>query len=191
VEKLKYAMAAVTGLLVACGGAPQDKVQPVPTAIQPAEDLAAEPQAPERPADLPWWQGESPLCSEGELKRRNLSWGSVFWCASAGVRVDQSLQSDLSRLARCVQESVGAYQYEPEVGKLGDFLARAKESGMDPVLCGAVRNDSEVRTYHGRRVLMERRLESDSATELGVRYRFGCEGCGVASETTATISKSE
>ncbi len=187
-EKHKIAAAGVFALLVACGGSPKDKGNAAPAVIEPAEDLAVAPTAPERAADLPWWQGESPVCSEGELKRRKLSWGSVFWCASSGVRVDQSLQSDLSRLARCVRESVGAFQYEPEGGQLGAFLARAKESGMDPVLCGAVRNDSEVRTYHGRRVLMERRVESESATELAVRYRFGCEDCAVAAETTATIS---
>jgi hypothetical protein len=163
-------------------------MQSPPPVTEVAEEAGAEPTAPARAADLPWWQGENPVCSEGELKRRTLSWGSVFWCASAGARVDQNLQSDMSRLARCVHESVGAFQYEPEVGKLGEFLARATESGIDPVLCGAVRRDSEVRTYHGRRIVMERRVESESATEVGVRYRFSCEDCGVAAETTATVS---
>jgi hypothetical protein len=158
---------------------------PAPAPVDTAQPA---PPAPVRPADLPWWQGKTPLCSEGELKRRNLSWGSVFWCAESGARNDQNLQNDLSRLARCVHESVNAFQEEPEEGKLGAFLARAHESEINPVLCAAVRVDAEVRTYHGRRVLMERRIQKESATEIEVQYRFGCEDCKVAAETTATVS---
>lgn len=154
----------------------------------PVEGAEAVPSAPVRSPDLAWWQGDSPLCSEGELKRRNLSWGSVFWCAESGVRNDQNLQNDLSRLARCVHESVNAFQEEPEEGKLGDFLARAHESEINPILCAAVRVDAEVRTYHGRRVLMERRIQKESPSEIEVQYRFGCEDCKVAAETRARVA---
>ena len=189
-DKHKVAFAGVFTLLLACGGGGQDsegpkRPEPAPAPVESAEPV---PQATERPADLPWWQGDTPACSEGELKRRTLSWGSVFWCAQSGARIDQNLQGDLSKLARCVHESVSAFQEEPEPEKLGAFLARANDSEINPVLCAAVRVDGEVRTYHGRRVLMERRVQKESESETVVQYRFGCEECKVAAETSATVS---
>ncbi len=176
-------------LVFACGPAANSSAGPTQPERVPVEADQGAVAAEARDPGLPWWQGKTPHCSEGELKRRTLTWGGVFWCASAGVRADQSLQNDLSRLARCVHESVSAFQEEPEQGKLGAFLARAHESGLNPVLCGAVRVDGEARTYHGRRVEMERQVESQEENDLVVRYRFGCEDCSVAAETTATIAK--
>lgn len=151
-----------------------------------SEVAAPTPNPP--PRVLPWWQGVA-SCEEGELKRRTLTWGGVYWCAVPGTKIDQGLQSDLGRLARCVHESVSAFQEEPAKGKLGEFLAQAHASGLNPTLCNAVRRDGEVRTYHGRRVLMERIVESEGETELEVLYRFGCEGCTVAAETRAKVAR--
>lgn len=138
-----------------------------------------------------WWQGVEPQCGIGELTHRNLSWGGVYWCEVPGQTVDANLQNDLGRLARCVNESVSAFQVEPEPGKLGDFLARAHEEGLNPVLCAAVRRDSEPRTYHGREILLERREETggnEPGTEVQVRYRFSCEDCLVAAETSVLVA---
>ena len=175
--------------VVACGSQASEPKSASPNGGKPiaSESDASLPVAP-TPV-LPWWQSATPICENGELKRRNLSWGSVYWCVAPGVRVDQSLQSDLSRLARCVHESVSAFQEEPEADKLGAFLARAHESGLNAELCNAVRRDAEVRTYHGRRVLLQRMVETEGETELEVRYRFGCEGCGVAAETRAKVAR--
>ena len=142
-----------------------------------------------RPANLPWWQGASPVCRTGTLKRRGLSWGALYWCAESGRRVDTSLQNDLGLLARCMHESISAFQEEPEGGKLGAFLAKAHEAGLNPVLCGAVRRDRDVRTYHGRTVLLERKLVSSDAKEDTVRYRFSCEDCAVAAEILVEVAK--
>lgn len=141
---------------------------------------------------MPWWQGAEPQCGIGKLTRRNLSWGAVYWCAVPGQKPDASLQNDLGRLARCVNEAVSAFQVEPTPGSLGDFLARAHEEGLNPVLCAAVRRDSEPRTYHGREILFERREEPDSneaSTEVQVRYRFSCADCLVAAETSVRVAR--
>jgi hypothetical protein len=108
---------------------------------------------------------------------------------SEGQRVDQNLQNDLGKLARCISESVNAFQEEPEADALGVFLAKAQETGLNPTLCSAVRHDREVRTYHGRTVLMERRvLSAESASDLKLMYRFSCEDCAVAAETTVIFA---
>lgn len=181
--------AALLGLLLmACGASSQEPKAPARPDEVAADTGAHAPMVAPASPQLLWWQGATPACEQGELKRRNLTWGSVFWCARDGLRVDQNLQNDLSRLARCVHESVSAFQEEPNIDKLGEFLARAHESGLNAVLCSAVRRDAEVRTYHGRLVLMERRVESKSENELEVRYRFSCEGCTVAAETTARVA---
>ncbi len=157
-------------------------------------------KAPSQPAstrelpasNTPWWQGAQPACVGGLYKTRNLSWGSVYWCEIPGQATDAHLQNDLGRLARCINESIGAFQEEPEEGKLGEFLARAHEAGLNPVLCSAVRRDVEPRTYHGRSIVVERREEAGPAAEEGtvmVRYRFGCEDCLVAAETIVQVAK--
>lgn len=172
---------------MACGGKAPNATAPEAGSEQVAPEAAAPvPSPPVRV--LPWWQGV-PACDTGELKRRTLTWGGVYWCAVTGTKVDKSLQSDLSRLARCVHESVSAFQEEPAEGKLGEFLARAHESGLNAILCSAVRRDAEVRTYHGRRVLMKRSVASEGETELEVLYRFSCEGCTVAAETKAKVAR--
>jgi hypothetical protein len=119
-----------------------------------------------------------------------LSWGGVFWCDMPGQPVDASLQNDFGRLARCVHESVDAFQLEPGDDGLGKFLKRASELGLNPVLCGAIRRDSEVRTYNGRTVLFERAVQAPAPEDGGpatVRYRFSCDDCQVASETVVTV----
>ncbi|MCP4447730.1 MAG: hypothetical protein GY811_20690 [Myxococcales bacterium] len=138
-----------------------------------------------------WWQGAQPQCAGGELNERTLRWGAVLWCKLPGQSVDANLQNDLGRLARCVHESVEAFQSEPGEDGLGKFLNRAKAEGLSPILCGAVRNDSEVRIYNGRTVLLERVVVKSLPDANGasrVRYRFGCEDCLVASETTIEVS---
>lgn len=176
----------LTLLLSSCGGPPkQEQALPPPTPV-PGDPAVIEPQ---RSPDLLWWQGAEPACADGELKRRGLTWGAVFWCESAGQKVDQHLQNDLGKLARCISESVNAFQEEPEVDALGVFLAKAQEAGLNPILCSAVRRDRDVRTYHGRTVLMERRvLLAESASDLKLMYRFSCEDCAVAAETTVVFA---
>lgn len=180
--------AALLAFLAACGGPRHQAAKPAPPAPGAVPSKTPEADKNYRPPNMLWWQGAQPVCSTGEFKRRSLSWGAVLWCALPGQRVDSNLQNDLGRLARCVHESVGAFQEEPAGDGLGDFLARAHESGLNPVLCAAVRRDSEVRTYHGRRVMMERAVESESDHELSVRYRFSCEECVVAAETTVRVA---
>ncbi len=104
--------------------------------------------------------------------------------------MDASLQNDFGRLARCVHESVEAFQVEPGDDGLGEFLKKAEDVGLNPVLCGAVRRDSEVRTYNGRTVLLERVIATPASAageSTTVRYRFSCEDCLVASETFVKV----
>ena len=145
-------------------------------------------QAYRRP-NMPWWQGGRPVCSAGALETRSLSWGSVYWCDLPGFDVDASLQNDFGRLARCVHDSVEAFQREPGPEGLGAFLSEAAAAGINPVLCQAVRREEAVRTYHGRKVEVERTVLGPGP-EKGpsrVRYRFGCAECLVASETTVRV----
>ena len=186
---LVLVLGAVVLLTAACGPRVSE---PSPQA-RPAEPIASKtPDADRayRPPNLPWWQGETPECPGGEMKQRTLSWGSVFWCHLPGHPVDASLQNDFGRLARCVHESVEAFQTEPGENGLGEFLKRASDAGLNPILCGAVRRDSEVRTYNGRTVKYERIIAAPAEVEGGpatVRYRFGCGECLVASETAVGV----
>jgi len=121
------------------------------------------------------------------MKRRELSWGSVYWCVLPGQAIDRNLQNDLGRLAHCVRALVEVTSSEPDAQALGKFLEAARESGKSPAICRSVRPGTVVRTYHGRQVDVERRVDSQTASESVIRYRFGCEDCVVASETTVTI----
>lgn len=179
--------------LASCGGSQQ--TQPPSTTTRAGIADRGQPpgaQAADASPGAPWWQGDEPACTKGKLSRRSLTWGRIFWCAVPGHRVDVSLQNDLGRVARCVSESVSAFQEEPEPGKLGDFLARAHEAGLNPVLCAAVRRDSEPRTYHGRAIVLERQEQAGdhvASSEISVRYRFGCQDCLVAAETRVLVAR--
>ncbi|MBL4633429.1 MAG: hypothetical protein JKY56_06140 [Kofleriaceae bacterium] len=123
----------------------------------------------------------------------SLTWGSVYWCDLPGVVVDANLQNDLGRIARCIHDSVNTFQKDPSPDKLGAFLAEAHDAGINPVACGVVRRDAPVTSYHGKRVLMERRVLpissplSPGKTTL-IRYQFSCTDCIVAAETTVELS---
>jgi len=178
---------------------------PSNSAKKPARPISVTPDADRkvRPPSMLWWQGEEPECASGTLGQRKMSWGSVYWCELPNTAVDASLQNDLGRLARCIHDSVGVFQEEPEPDKLGDFLVQAHEAGLDPVLCGVVRRDTQVRSYHGRTIMMERRLQpdnlqpkdesqsSDKSPETGLRvqYRFSCADCIVAAETSVELAR--
>ena len=179
IESTVLGVVAVLG--IACGPRVTEPAT-APTASEPIASKTPEADRNYRPPNMPWWQGAVPSCPVGEMKQRNLSWGGVFWCHVPGLPVDASLQNDFGRIARCVHESVDAFQVEPGEDGLGKFLDRASDAGLNPVLCGAVRRDSEVRTYNGRTVVFERAVIAPSAepgAAATVRYRFSCDECQV------------
>ena len=178
-------------IIVATACGPRSPKVLAPAKAPPIPSKTPEADKNYRPPNMAWWQGGQPECTAGVLKRRTLSWGSVIWCAMPGVRVDASLQNDLGRLARCVQESVEAFQTEPGEDGLGKFLKRAHDVEATTVLCGAVRRDSQVRTYNGHAVQLERTVLTPPPEGGGVakvRYRFSCEHCLVASETIVDVA---
>jgi hypothetical protein len=156
---------------------------------------AAPPAAPAAPAG-PWWTADEPHCPTGELGKRTLTWGSVFWC---GENPDRNLQNELGLLARCMRETVNSYQIEPEADALAGYLRKAEAAGLDLVLCNAVRREGSepnLVTYHGRPITVHRKVLSESrgdgiSRRREVRYRFSCADCQVFSETTSSLAVSD
>lgn len=185
-----------TALLVfamgACGGTRNATPKKLPSVQAVPKNQTVEADRKARPPTMLWWQGEEPKCSAGEIEIRNLTWGSVYWCQLPSSKVDANLQNDLGRIAQCIHDSVSSFQQEPDPEHLEEFLKRANSSGLNPVACKVVRKDGDVRSYHGRKILMERTLlpkktNTRAHSQSTVRYRFSCTECLVAAETSVKL----